>query len=97
VDKEGNGKSDIILKFSDGYKAKISFESILKIIEGPGAKVSAESCQNMNTDEILYYRCAVLHGQKLAVVRKYNWLRGALSFLVLSVPFLCISLLFLVF
>ena len=94
VDKEGNSE---FLEFRDGSKVEILFESKLKKIDDPNAEESAESCQNMNTDEILYYRCGVLHGQKLAVVRKYNSLRWALKFLVLSVFFLFISLLSIVF
>jgi hypothetical protein len=94
--KKMSKKSPICLEFRDGTKMKITFEPILKkLITDPIPEESAESCQNMNIDEILYYKCAVLHGQKLAVVRKYNSLRFALTFLTLSVLFLFISFLFL--
>ena len=96
VDKEGVGTSS-----KDGTKREIIFEPIfklkLKMIKNPNLVKSAESCQNMNINKILYDKCAVLHGQKLAVVRKYNWLRWALIFLGLSVVFLFISPLSLVF
>lgn len=95
--KEGGGtssKSKIleILEFRDGTKMEIIFEprfkSKSKMIEKPNPEESAESCQNMNVDKILYFKCATLHGQKLAVVRKYNWLRWALIVLTVSVVFL---------
>ena len=97
--KEGNGTSNKseFLEFRDGYKVEILFEPKIKKIVVQTAEKSVETCQNMNINKILYDRCGTLHGQKLAVVRKYNWLRWALIFLVLSVVFLFISSLSLVF
>lgn len=92
--KEGDGTSSKskILEFRDGTKWEITFEPILKI-EKPDPIYSAKSCQKMNVDKIMYFKCATLHGQKLAIVRKYSLLRWALISLTLSVVFLFCSFL----
>lgn len=84
--RKKKGKLDI---YRDGI---ISFESRFSLEKPTYAKVK-EMWQNMAMDQLLNLRIAVLHGQMLAVVRKYTRLRWALIFLTVSVLSLFISLL----